>query len=304
MLCSVFYFRPPRCFDFNSSTAVGPMLSAARLVLLLRNFSVDLIWILLTGMLLRCCFDKISLISFTDDRGLTRSRVTVCPKKFQFWLAASFGIRICSSTTGFSPSVAINSSAVRSFFSSAKGGAAMGGGSIAACTGSVIAGVASAAIPSLLLEDWAAWVTRGGAIVTLCFCCCCNSGGGSSGTVLWRFEGGCSVSAEGGPRNPLCCPVRAGPTMGAVDTEGDGLEPLVFPVLEVVAAVAFCDIRAMLATTASPPTRFESFCLSWNFFRSSAHFGSRSWMRMCSGMSDTATLFPVKGSTARAVDGS
>mmetsp|Transcript_21759 Transcript_21759/g.61930 ORF Transcript_21759/g.61930 Transcript_21759/m.61930 type:complete len:213 (+) Transcript_21759:737-1375(+) len=54
------------------------------------------------------------------------------------------------------------------------------------------------------------------------------------------------------------------------------------------------------AATASSLTRLESFCLSWNFLCSSAHFGSKSWMRICSGMSATATLFPVIGSMARA----
>mmetsp|Transcript_14932 Transcript_14932/g.33325 ORF Transcript_14932/g.33325 Transcript_14932/m.33325 type:complete len:426 (+) Transcript_14932:117-1394(+) len=53
----------------------------------------------------------------------------------------------------------------------------------------------------------------------------------------------------------------------------------------------------MLRAIASPPTMLDSFCLLRNFFRSSAHFGSSSWMRMCSERSPTGTDFPLMGST-------
>mmetsp|Transcript_38254 Transcript_38254/g.81655 ORF Transcript_38254/g.81655 Transcript_38254/m.81655 type:complete len:269 (-) Transcript_38254:1325-2131(-) len=57
-----------------------------------------------------------------------------------------------------------------------------------------------------------------------------------------------------------------------------------------------CANLLMFDAMSSPATKLVSRCFSRKRRRSSAHFGSRSWMRMCSGMSAMATDLPVMGS--------
>ena len=57
-----------------------------------------------------------------------------------------------------------------------------------------------------------------------------------------------------------------------------------------------CANRLMFEAMSSPATKFVSLCFSRKRLRSSAHFGSRSCMRMCSGMSVIAMDFPEMGS--------
>mmetsp|Transcript_34279 Transcript_34279/g.80767 ORF Transcript_34279/g.80767 Transcript_34279/m.80767 type:complete len:254 (+) Transcript_34279:163-924(+) len=144
------------------------MFSAARLVLLFKNFPVVFValsWILLGGMPLRWVFDKSPLTSLTIDRTSTPVSVRVCPKKFQFCWDESLGMRIWSSTTGLPPpSEAMNSSAERSFFSFSGGG---GGGSAAeGCASSFVGCCIDGFGASTTTRG--ARVTTGGATVTLC----------------------------------------------------------------------------------------------------------------------------------------